>query len=73
MPGLRHCPPSLSPARLPGLGPQEDAAGGLRGAAQHGAEARPAAAARLWPHPRRSARVGAAHVVVVIVQLLSCV
>ncbi|XP_035121350.2 metallophosphoesterase domain-containing protein 1 isoform X1 [Callithrix jacchus] len=38
---------------LPGLGPQEDAAGGLRGAAQHGAEARPAAATRLWPHPRR--------------------
>uniref|UniRef100_A0A287D1V9 Metallophosphoesterase domain containing 1 n=1 Tax=Ictidomys tridecemlineatus TaxID=43179 RepID=A0A287D1V9_ICTTR len=36
---------------LPGLGPQEDAAGGLRGAAQHRAEARPAAAARLRPHP----------------------
>lgn len=47
--------PSSPPHRLPGLGPQEDAAGGLRGAAQHGAEARPAAAARLRPHPRRSA------------------
>ena len=70
LPGPRHYPPSLSPARLPGLGPQEDAAGGLRGAAQHGAEARPAAAARLRPHPRRSARAGAVHVVVVIVQSL---
>uniref|UniRef100_A0A2I3TSL0 Uncharacterized protein n=1 Tax=Pan troglodytes TaxID=9598 RepID=A0A2I3TSL0_PANTR len=38
---------------LPGLGPQEDAAGGLCGAAQHGAEARPAAVTCLWPHPRR--------------------
>lgn len=47
--------PSSPRHRLPGLGPQEDAAGGLRGAAQHGAEARPAAAARLRPHPRRSA------------------
>lgn len=42
--------------RLPGLGPQEDAAGGLRGAAQHSAEAHPATASRLRPHPRRSAR-----------------
>lgn len=50
-PGPRHCPPAVSPARLPGLGPQEDAAGGLRGATQHGAKARPAAAACLRPHP----------------------
>lgn len=42
-----YCPPH----RLPRLGPQEDAAGGLRGAAQHGAEACPAAAACLRPHP----------------------
>lgn len=48
-----HCPPVFL-RRLPGLGPQEDAAGGLRGAAQHGAETCAATAARLRPHPRRS-------------------
>lgn len=61
-PGVRRagsrsaCPPLSPRHRLPGLGPQEDAACGLRGAAQHRAEARPAAAACLRPHPRRSVR-----------------
>lgn len=54
-----RCPSMLSPSmlspqcphRLSRLGPQEDAACGLCGAAQHGPEASPATAARLWPHP----------------------
>uniref|UniRef100_A0A8C2MY03 Metallophosphoesterase domain containing 1 n=1 Tax=Cricetulus griseus TaxID=10029 RepID=A0A8C2MY03_CRIGR len=41
----------VSPHRLSRLGPQEDAACGLRGVAQHSPEASPAAAACLWPYP----------------------
>lgn len=45
----------LGPCRVQRLGPQGAAAGGLRGAAQHGPEEGAAQAARLRTHPRRYA------------------
>uniref|UniRef100_E9PZI5 Metallophosphoesterase domain containing 1 n=1 Tax=Mus musculus TaxID=10090 RepID=E9PZI5_MOUSE len=47
----RHPYNSWTTTGLSRLGPQEDAACGLCGAAQHSPEAGPATAARLWPHP----------------------